>query len=120
MPYFFVLPMFVLTMLALSVATVLCATVPKLRWALPFAWRVLVWSGMGCIFANVPVFALYALPLALDRTGLTPESEYAMNALRIVLVAGLLLGPIVASAVGFFGGTLFGVWRAYRQSQSPR
>ncbi len=105
-------------MLALSAATIVCGIVPRLRWALPFAWRVLVWSGTGCILANVPVFALYAVPLALDRSGLTPEPGNARGALGVVLGVGLLLGPIVASAAVFFGGALFGVWRASRKSKS--
>src|SRR5947209_8475684 len=98
-------------MLALSVATIVCATVPKLRWALPFAWRVLVWSGAGCVLANLPVFALYAVPLALERSGLTPAPGTTSNVLGVALAAGLLLGPIVASAAGFLGGALFGVER---------
>jgi MFS family permease len=118
MTYFFVLPVFVLAMLALAVAAILCATVPKLRWALPFAWRVLVWSGVGCVLANLPVFALHAVPFALERSGLTPAQGTTKNLLGVAFAAGLLFGPIVASAAGFFGGALFGGWRASRQSKS--
>jgi MFS family permease len=117
-PYFLVLPVFVLAMLVLSISTVVCATVPRLRPALPFLWRVLVWSGAGCIVANLPVLALYTVPYLLERRGFVSEPGNAGNVLRVVLAAGLLIGPFVASAAGFVGGAAFGVWRASRKPRA--
>lgn len=112
MPYFFVVPAFVMATLVMAGAALLCAFVSRLRWAYPFAWRMLVWSIVGCVAANLPVLALYLVPLAFDRAGISLNT--AGSALNIVLAAGLLIGPVVASAAGYIGGVLLGYYLALR------
>jgi hypothetical protein len=114
MPYFFVVPAFVLAALAMSAASILCAAVPRWRGAFPFAWRILLWSSVGCIVANIPMFGLYLVPLGLQRAGVTPDMAADNTALRIVFVACLLIGPFVASAAGYLGGVFIGVRLAAR------
>jgi hypothetical protein len=50
-PYFFVIPVLILAVLAMSEASILCALVRRLRPAYPFTWRLLVWSSVGCLSA---------------------------------------------------------------------
>jgi|SRR6185312_2237825 len=114
-PYFFILPAFVLAILALSTATIVSAMVRRFHFVFPFAWRVLVWSAAGCILANIPVFALYFLPVGLERGGVMPKAGTARTAVGIALATGLLVGPFVATAAGFFAGAAWGAWRASRQ-----
>jgi len=114
MPYFFVVQAFVMATLVMAAAALLCAFVSRLRWAYPFAWRMLVWSSVGCVVVNLPVLALYLVPLAFDRAGISLNSGGSGSALNIVLAVGLLIGPVVASAAGYIGGVLLGYYLALR------
>ena len=115
MPYFIILPLFVLAVVGLSAATVVVACVPRLRPTLPIVWRVLLWSSLGVVLANIPVFGLYFVPLLLERTHMTPAEGSGMSYLKYGLVAGLLVGPFIASAAGFVGGSYVGVSLARRK-----
>ena len=109
MPYFFVMAGFILATFILAAITLACAVVPGLRPGFPFAWRVWLWSSVGCVVANVPVFALYFVPVALERSGTMSASGVGRSVLNVMLAGGLLLGPIIASAVGFVGGATAGL-----------
>src|SRR5262249_60806193 len=97
--------------------TLLCAIVPGLRSGFPYAWRVWLCSSLGCVVANIPVFALYFVPGALERTGTTPAPGFGRSVLSVVLAGGLLLGPIFASGVGFLGGAAAGLFLAARAAR---
>jgi len=116
-PYFIVAAGFILAVALLGTITLLCAIVPGLRSGLAYAWRVWLWSSLGCVVANVPVFALYFVPGALERTGTTPAPGFGRSVLSIVLAGGLLLGPIIASGVGFVGGAAVGLFLAARATR---
>jgi hypothetical protein len=85
MPYFFVLPIFILTIAGLSTASVIAACVPRLRPALPFLWRVLLWSSPGFLLANIPVLCLDFVPLLLERTNFTPPEGSPRSFLTLAL-----------------------------------
>jgi hypothetical protein len=108
---------FILGVVLLATITLICTIVPGLRPGLPFAWRVWLWSSVGCVVANAPVFALYFVPEALERTGTTPAPGVGRSVLTVVLAGGLLLGPIIASAVGFVGGAAVGLVLAARATR---
>jgi uncharacterized membrane-anchored protein YitT (DUF2179 family) len=114
MPYFIILPFFILAVVTLSAASILVASVPRLRPMFPFFWRVLLWSSTGVLLANIPVFCLYFVPLLLETTNTSPSEGPTQSVLKYSLVGGLLLGPFIASAAGFLGGALFGVRSATR------
>jgi len=69
------------------------------------------------VVANIPVFALYFVPGALERTGTIPAPGFGRSALSALLAGGLLLGPIVASGVGFFGGVAAGLFLAAKATR---
>jgi len=116
-PYFIVAAGFILAVALLATITLLCALVPGLRSGFPYAWRVWLWSSVGCVVANIPVFALYFVPGALERTGTTPAPGFGRSVLSVGLAGGLLLGPIVASGVGFFVGAAAGLFLAARATR---
>jgi len=114
-PYFIVAVGFILAVVLL--ATITPSVQLFLRSGFPFAWRVWLWSSLGCVVANVPVFVLYFLPEALERTGTTPPPGLGRNVGSVVLAGGLLLGPIIASVAGFVGGAAAGLVLAARATR---
>jgi hypothetical protein len=77
--------------------------------AFPFAWRILLWSSVGFLVANGLLVGGF---LVLAR--LEPGSGARAPAVKLGLGAALILGPVVASAVGFVGGALLGAVLAVR------
>lgn len=114
MPYFLVAVGFALANIVLATVTLACLVAPRLRRGLPFAWRVWLWSSVGCVVANLPIVALYLVPAALERAGVTPAPGVGKSALGVMLAVGLMIGPIVASAFGFIGGAAAGLILAIR------
>ncbi len=116
MPYFFVLPAVGAVVVLLGAFTLACRLSPSLRPLFPFAWRILLWSTAGIVAANGAVFSLYLVP------ALAPEELAAdqgvRGALRIVLAAGLLVGPLAATALGFMAGSTLGTFLALRALRS--
>jgi MFS family permease len=114
MPYFVILPVFLVAMCAEGLGLALCALVPKLRRAVPYGWRVLVGSVVGFVTANlasllvgvVPVLVASALGIDRDHPGAPVVAAFAL--------LGLFLGPLVVSPLGFLGGAWFGWRRAKR------
>ncbi len=119
MGYFIILPLFIFSVLLMSVCSILCAVVPSWRRMSPFAWRILVWSSLGCILANIPILGLYLLPWALQQLGVVPGQGVGSSALKYVFMACLLIGPFVASAGGYAGGVVFAVRAATRAIRTP-
>jgi len=103
-PYFMVAAGFILAVAPSQPSRSYVRLSPGLRSGFPYAWRVWLCSSLGCVVANIPVFALYFVPGALERTAITPAHGFGRSVLSVVLAGGLLLGPIIASGVGFFGG----------------
>src|SRR5512145_2605335 len=83
---------------------------PSLRPLFPFAWRILLWSTVGIVVANGAVLLLFLVP-ALAPAGSPGD---ARGASKTGLGIGLLLGPFVATALGFMAGSTFGVFLALR------
>jgi len=117
MPYFFILPAFVLYFLAMSVAI-----------AVTFLWRqiaplrryfvsILIWSSLGLILSTVVyVLLLIASVYLLRQVGDGKPS----------LVGGVAMGgmvfivPFVTAAVGILGGSVFGLSRCLKKpGQQP-
>ncbi len=112
MPYFFVLPVVGVVVLLLGGFALACRVTPSLRPLFPFAWRILAWSTVGVVTANGAVFLLYLVP-AFSPEELAAD-QGARGLLKIVLAAGLLVGPLVATALGFMAGSTLGVFLALR------
>lgn len=83
MPYFPVLPLFLLAVAGFVTLTVVCSAVPGLRPGLPYAWRVRRLSPR-----QRAVFALCFVPGALQAIDAHPEPGSARNG-RICRVPGI-------------------------------
>ena len=116
MPYFLILPAFGIGAFLLGGFTIACRVAPSLKPLFPFAWRILVWSTVGFAVANGAVLLLFLVPAFSPATA--PGDPGAREATRIGLAAGLLLGPFIASALGFMAGSTFGVFLALRSLRS--
>ena len=112
MPYFFILPAFGIAVLFLGGFAVACRVAPSLAPLFPFAWRILLWSTVGFVVANGAVLLLCLVPAFVPEGA--PGDPGAREVLKIGLAAGLLVGPFVASALGFMAGSTFGVFLALR------
>ncbi len=112
MPYFFILPVLAAVVVLLGGFAIACRVAPSLRPLYPVAWRILLWSTIGAVVANGAVLLLYFVPvLAPDETA---ADRGAGGVLKILLAAGLLVGPIVASALGLLAGATVGVFLGLR------
>jgi hypothetical protein len=110
-PYFLILPAFVLWVLALSAATLATYLLPSLaRWR-PYCVGILLWSSIGFVLSTL-VYALAAVAVVGGLKLLEGEPS---------TVGGVAMGlmvfvvPFVAAAVGVFGGAAFGVRRTLKK-----
>jgi hypothetical protein len=116
MPYFVILPVFVLATCAEGLGLALCAAIPALRRVVPYGWRMVVGSVLGFVTANlaslavgvVPVLCATALGIDRDHPGAPVVAAFAL--------LGLFLGPLIVSPLGFLGGAWVG-WRRARRVQ---
>lgn|SRR5512146_2410010 len=97
LPYLFLLPPWAVAVLAMAAATMATRVAPRLRPAYPYAWRILLWSNIGFVAANVLVQVFYPV-LAAVQVGL----DFALVAAPI----GCVLAGIVA-----------GIWLAHRATR---
>lgn len=116
MAYFFILPAFGVAVLLLGGFAIACRVAPSLNPLFPFAWRILLWSTVGFAVANGAVLLLFLVPAFAPAAA--PGDPGAREALKIGLAAGLLVGPFIASALGFMAGSTFGVFLALRSLRS--
>jgi len=116
MAYFLFLSAFGVAVLLLGGFAIACRVAPSLNPLFPFAWRILLWSTVGFAVANGAVLLLFLVPAFAPAAA--PGEPGAREALKIGLAAGLLVGPFIASALGFMAGSTFGVFLALRSLRS--
>jgi hypothetical protein len=117
MPYFVILPVFVVALCAEGLALALCAAVPALRRGVPYGWRVLVGSFVGFVTANLASLLVGVVPvLVATALGIGRDHPLAQVVAGFSLL-GLFLGPLVVSPLGFLGGAWAG-WRRAQRAQT--
>lgn len=106
MPYFFILPAFVLYLLGMG--TVLAVTrvhPPAARFG-PYIRSVLIWSSIGFVVATVLHFGVMLAVLAV----IPRVTGNGASALGGIAMAGVVfVGPFAAAIVGVLGGTVIGL-----------
>jgi len=114
MPYFFVLPAFVLYFLATSVAivvTLLYGPAANLR---RYLTSLLIWSSFGFVLST----GVYAIILVVSAKALDQIVGGKPSVVGGVVMGGLVfVAPLVASAAGLIGGGIFGLWRCLRRPE---
>jgi hypothetical protein len=113
MPYFFILPAFVLYFLAMSAAiivTLLYRPAAKLR---RYLTSLLIWSSFGFVASTV----VYAILLVVSMKTLDQIIGGKPSVVGgIVMGVMVFVAPLVASAVGLIGGGVFGLRKSWKKS----
>jgi hypothetical protein len=107
MPYFFIVPVWAFVIVLMSAFTLLAWTVDSMRPWFGVAWRILLWSTVGVLIANL-IFG------SILMASTTSDISHGGALVKYSFAGLLLLGPFIASALGYLGGQAFGVWRAIR------
>ena len=113
MPYFLIVPAFVLYFLAMSaaiVATLLYEPLANLR---RYLTSLLIWSSFGFVVSTI-VYALF-LVVSLKALGQIVAGKPSVGG-GIVMGGVVFIAPLVASTVGLIGGGVFGLWRCLKKS----
>ena len=112
MPYFFILPAFVLFVVTLGVAMVVTSFYQPAARLRPYLVSVLIWSSLGFALSTILyVGALAAAAVVMDRLLAGKPSTIGGIAMGIVV----FIGPFVAAAVGLVGGTVIAIRRTRRR-----
>lgn len=113
MAYFLVLPAFALWLIVAALAVAIVKTVPRLASIYPYAWRVSVWATVGFVIANVALAVAVAVGfVAVDRYSAEPSAM--RDAAQATLGVTAIVGPFIASALGWLAGAVFGLILAHR------
>jgi hypothetical protein len=114
MPYFVILPIFAGLLCAEGLVLAACAAIPRLRAALPYAWRVLIGSGAGFCCANAASLLFGLVPVACAAALGIGADDPAAQVVAAFALLGLFFGPLIASPLGFLCGAWLGLRRARR------
>lgn len=114
MPYFFILPGFVLYVLAMTGLLALTWLHEPFASLRPYVQSVLVWSSAGFITVSV-VYGLVSIGLVVAFSRLLDGPLSAIGA--FVMVGLLFVGPFVAGGAGLLGGAVVGLWRMRRRTR---
>lgn len=113
MPYFLILPLFALYVIAMTAAVGLTFVYPLLRWLRRRLALVLLWSSAGFVLSTI-VYAA-GLVVALQVLDSTVGSRPSVAG-GLMMGAIVFVGPFVAAGLGVFGGAAF----ALRQQWTGR
>lgn len=116
MPYFFILPVFLLLEVFILAAALTVLKYPKYRWANGYLIGALWGSALGFIAANLLLWAACTVPAIIAQKCALPDPVQSFA--KFFLAIGLLLGPFAASAGGFAAGVLFGAYSVYRRRRA--
>lgn len=120
MPYFIILPAYVILLLLLGIAVVTTRMIPQLRWTSGYLVSGMVGTLPAFLLANVIITLAGILPLWLTRQFEPPE--WFQQVCSMVSIIALMIGPFVASTVGillgFASGCLILRWRRVRKPPS--
>jgi hypothetical protein len=109
MPYFFILPVFVLYVLALSAAVAVASLYRPAAFLRPYAVAVLIWSSLGFLASSV----LYTIALVASAQAMNSVLHGAPSVVGGVAMGGMVfVVPFIASTAGVLGGAAVGLWRA--------
>jgi hypothetical protein len=113
-PYFVILPIFAVSLCLEGLVLLLCVLVPSLRRAVPAGLRVLVGSVVGFVLANAASILFGVLPVLVAAVLRVDKDSPAAAVVAGFALAGLFVGPLVVSPLGFLGGAWLGLRRGSR------
>jgi hypothetical protein len=117
MPYFFILPGFVLYVFAISVAIVVTIVYKPVAHLRRLLTSLLIWSSFGFVVSTLAyVIALVISVKALDHVVSGKPSVVG----GVVLGSMVFVVPFVAAAVGLIGGGVVGVRRCLKSERAAQ
>ena len=115
MLYFFILPAFLLWLVVAAGSVVLAKSVKDLQPALPYVWRICLHATLGFLIANI--MFIVALWIGSDAMKEATSEPKGGGLLQAMIGVAVILGPVVASAIGWFCGAVTGFLFAFRSRQ---
>ena len=115
MPYFFILPAFVLYVVAMTAAIVVTWLHRPVAYLRRYLLSILLWSSIGFVVSTlVYVIAFVASVGAMSQLfngGPSVAGGVAMGLMMFVV-------PFVAAAMGVIGGAAYGIWRTRSKNRA--
>ena len=111
MPYFFIIPLFVLFvigMLILLAITWLYRPAAQFR---PYVASVLLWASLGFVVSTM----VYAVLLVAALKALEAMPSEWSTVTGLAMGALVFVAPFLAAGAGVLAGASFGVWRTWRK-----
>ncbi len=108
MPYFFILPAFVLYVLAMGLAIAAASIYQPLRHLRGYIVSVLGWSSLGFVVATIVYAVILVFTMAaVDR--FVPGMRSMIGGIALAVV--IFIGPFVAAVAGLLGGAFVAIRR---------
>jgi hypothetical protein len=112
-PYFLILPAFLLYVFAISAFIVFTFLYRPAAYLRRFAGSVLIWSTVGFVAST----AVYVVVLIASARVFDQIVDGKTSVAGGVMMGGMVfIVPFVAAAAGLIGGAVFGLWRSLRKS----
>ncbi len=111
MMYFVVAVLFVLWLVVAAGAVAATRFIAPLRPLFPFVWRMCLWATIGFLVADAALVGLMVVTSGFDPTFV--RGTIGDEILRFVVQLAILVGPLVASAIGWLAGLLLGILLAF-------
>ena len=115
MPYFFILPGFVLYVVAMCIALAGTFLYQPAAYLRSHVLSVLMWSSIGFVASTI-VYAVLAVLVMLVMEG-APAGGIAAALSGVAMVGMLFIAPFVASALGLVGGAVVGLRRSLAKAR---
>jgi len=113
MPYFFIIPAYVVLLVGLIGVAVVTRFVPRFRRASGYFIGGAVGTLIGFIIINVFVVFAGVAPAWLVQKFACPD--WLQQVSRYFVAAALLIGPFIGSAIGIFLGFAAGIYFVFRR-----
>jgi len=113
MPYFFVLPAYIVFLAGLIGTAVAVRFVPRFQFASGYIFAGAIGTVFGIISINVFVWIVGLIPAWINQKVSLPEWLQSVSQYMVAVV--LLIGPFIGSAIGVMLGFAAGMYFYYRR-----
>ena len=115
MPYFFIIPAYLVLLSGLVAAAFIARFIPRFQPASPYILAGAIGTLAGFLIINLIVFLAGMSPVWLAEKITFPD--WLQEVGKYFVVATLLIGPFIGSAVGVFVGFIAGLYFVRRRKR---